>query len=385
VIHLFKGRGPKWTLAIVAVAGVVAGVIGWGGFNTAMEATNSLEFCVSCHEMRNTVFKEYQTSIHYANASGVRAVCSDCHVPKQWVPKVIRKIEASNEIYHKLIGTIDTPEKFEAARLGLARKVWATMKETDSRECRNCHSFQAMDFHKQRPNASETMQKGMTDGKTCIDCHKGIAHKMPDMSVGYRSIFNELAAAAKTLQPKAGDELTTLLTTSFYLDKPKPDDPADGRLLAATPMKVVSVDGPWVQTQLAGWQQEGSERMLYARQGKRIPSAALGPEAVEKVARASTMTDPDTDQVWSQGTLTVWVKNENLVADLAKLNSYSAEMYSASCGLCHALPPTGHYLANQWIGNLNAMKRFVALDDEQYRLMQKYVQMNAQDTGGKHE
>ncbi|ABD87308.1 pentaheme c-type cytochrome TorC [Rhodopseudomonas palustris] len=385
MIQFLRSRGSKWTLALVAVAGAVAGVIGWGGFNTAMEATNSLEFCISCHEMRDTVFKEYQKSIHYTNASGVRAACPDCHVPKQWLPKFIRKVEASSEIYHKLVGTIDTPEKFEAARLGLAKRVWATMKNTDSRECRNCHSFQTMDFHKQRPAASEAMQKGMADGKTCIDCHKGIAHKMPDMSVGYRSIFNELAASAKTLQPKVGDTLATLITTSFYLDKPGKDDPADGRLLAATPMKVTAVDGPLLQVQLTGWQQEGSEQMLYARQGKRIPSAALGPEAVEKVTSVSTMTDPDTDQVWSEGKLAVWVKNENLVADAAKLNAYGAEMYSSSCGLCHALPATGHFLANQWIGNLNAMKRFVTLDDEQFRMVQKYVQMNAQDTGGKHE
>ena len=62
--------------------------------------------------------------------------------------------------------------------------------------------------------------------------------------------------------------------------------------------------------------------------------------------------------------------------------NYGAEMYNASCGLCHSLPPTENYLANQWIGNLNAMKRNITLDDEQYRFLQKYVQLNAQDTGG---
>ena len=41
-MELFAGRGPKWTLAAVGAAGVVAGVIFWGGFNTAMEATNEL-------------------------------------------------------------------------------------------------------------------------------------------------------------------------------------------------------------------------------------------------------------------------------------------------------------------------------------------------------
>ena len=95
------------------------------------------------------------------------------------------------------------------------------------------------------------------------------------------------------------------------------------------------------------------------------------------------MTDPDTDQKWTQSSLTAWIANSDLDADLDKLWDYGSEMYNACCGLCHTLPPTGHYLANQWIGNLNAMKRNVSLDDEQYRFLQKYVQMHAQDMGGK--
>lgn len=169
----------KAALALLST-GVLGGVIFWGGFNTVMEATNRLEFCVSCHEMEQLVYQEYKQSPHYKNASGVRAICSDCHVPKSWGAKMVRKIEASSELWHKLMGTIDTPEKFEAKRLELAENVWATMKENDSRECRNCHSDEAMDVHKQSRRAQDKMQKGMEKGKTCIDCHKGIAHKLPD-------------------------------------------------------------------------------------------------------------------------------------------------------------------------------------------------------------
>ncbi len=93
---------------------VLLGVILWGAFNTGMEATNTLTFCISCHEMENTVYQEYRHSAHASNPSGVRAACSDCHVPKQWIPKLIRKIEASVEVYHCLVGSIDTKVKFEA-------------------------------------------------------------------------------------------------------------------------------------------------------------------------------------------------------------------------------------------------------------------------------
>jgi nitrate/TMAO reductase-like tetraheme cytochrome c subunit len=166
-------------LVAVAAAGAVAGVVFWGGFNTAMEATNSMAFCISCHEMKDNVYQEYVNSPHYRNASGVRAICSDCHVPKEWGPKVWRKIQASNELYHHLRGTIDTPEKFEAKRAELAEHVWATMIANDSHECRNCHSWDAMDHQKQTPRGAEKMQAGRKEGKTCIECHKGVAHALP--------------------------------------------------------------------------------------------------------------------------------------------------------------------------------------------------------------
>jgi len=161
----------------VALFFMIVGVIFWGGFNTAMEATNTLEFCVSCHEMEENVFQEYNKTIHYTNRAGVRATCSDCHVPRPWVHKVVRKIQASNEVLHKVLGTIDTPEKFDNKRLHLAQNVWRTMKETDSRECRNCHDFATMNPETQKTRARKQHINAMQAGNTCIDCHKGIAHK----------------------------------------------------------------------------------------------------------------------------------------------------------------------------------------------------------------
>ncbi|MDR3494823.1 MAG: pentaheme c-type cytochrome TorC [Ancalomicrobiaceae bacterium] len=379
------GGATALTIAVIGGAGIIAGVIGWGGFNTVMEMTNSLEFCTSCHEMRDTVYQEYKKSIHYSNPYGVRAICSDCHVPKDWTHKIIRKVQASGELWGKLIGTIDTPEKFEAKRLELAKIEWARMKAADSRECRNCHSFQAMDFEHQKKEASDQMQKAMKEGGTCIDCHKGIAHKLPDMTTGYKALIEELTATAKTLEPKTGDKLQTLATSGFFLDRPASDDAtADGRVLAATPVTVTGTDGPYVRVSIGGWQQEGAERMIYALQGKRIFAAALGPDAVDKVKPLNKMTDPDTDQVWTEASLDVWMKKDGFVADAAKLDTYGSEMFNATCGVCHSAPQPGHYLANQWIGNLNAMKRFVSLDDEQFRFLQKWVQMHAQDVGGTH-
>lgn len=179
-------RRPRvWFLFGIPVGGFLmflAGIIFWGGFNTAVEATNSLAFCTSCHEM-NTVYEEYKKSVHYQNQSGVRAICPDCHVPKEWIPKMVRKTEATfNELPKKILGTIDTPEKFEAARLELAENVWASMKATNSRECRNCHSLEAMALSLQDKSARKkhTVERMRERNETCIDCHKGIAHKLPE-------------------------------------------------------------------------------------------------------------------------------------------------------------------------------------------------------------
>jgi cytochrome c-type protein NapC len=155
---------------------MIVGVIFWGGFNTAMEVTNTMDFCISCHEMEENVFQEYKETIHYTNRSGVRASCSDCHVPRPWIHKVIRKIQASRELFHKALGTIDTPEKFNAKRLHLATNVWHAMKTTDSRECRNCHNFDSMKPEDQKKRSRKQHATAMVDGNTCIDCHKGIAH-----------------------------------------------------------------------------------------------------------------------------------------------------------------------------------------------------------------
>lgn len=179
ILASLRRPSAKYSLLTLLAVGFVSGILFWGGFNTGMEATNTLEFCISCHEMRDNVYQEYKQTIHYSNRTGVRAVCSDCHVPKDWTHKMIRKIQASKEVWGKLTGTIDTKEKFEAKRLELARHEWARMKASDSRECRNCHSFEGMNPEAQKTRAQKNHKFAIEDNMTCIDCHKGIAHHKP--------------------------------------------------------------------------------------------------------------------------------------------------------------------------------------------------------------
>ena len=181
--HVFWRPSTYFSLGFLTIGGFLAGIIFWGGFNTAMEFTNTETFCTGCHEMRDNVFAELKTTIHYTNRSGVRAICSDCHVPHNWTDKVARKMQASKEVWGKIFGTINTPEKFEAKRLEMAQREWARFKANDSLECRNCHSEKSMDFTRQSPRAAEAHERFLVSReKTCIDCHKGIAHHLPKMT-----------------------------------------------------------------------------------------------------------------------------------------------------------------------------------------------------------
>ncbi|MDG1752455.1 MAG: cytochrome c3 family protein [Thalassotalea sp.] len=177
-----KKPSAYFSLGFLVIGGFIAGIIFWGGFNTALEVTNTEEFCISCHEMENNVYEELKTTIHFSNRSGVRATCPDCHVPHKWTDKIARKMQASKEVWGKIFGTINTRDKFLAHRKRLAQNEWTRLKANDSLECRNCHNFDYMDFTAQSSRASQQHSTSLAGGdKTCIDCHKGIAHQLPDM------------------------------------------------------------------------------------------------------------------------------------------------------------------------------------------------------------
>ncbi|RDH91113.1 MAG: cytochrome C [endosymbiont of Seepiophila jonesi] len=157
----------------------LAGVVFTGLFNVGLGFTNEMDFCTSCHSMKVNL-EEYKETTHYKNASGVRATCADCHVPKPFVPKMVAKVMAYKDVLHEILGTLDTKEKYESHRWEMANRVWEKMRSTNSRECRSCHDFSQMDLSEQDRSARKRHARAEDEGKTCIDCHKGIAHGEPD-------------------------------------------------------------------------------------------------------------------------------------------------------------------------------------------------------------
>ncbi len=166
-------------IVIVSLIIFAAGVVFAGLFNVGLAYTNTTEFCTSCHTMQ-IPFGELKERPHWQNPSGVHAGCADCHVPKEFFPKMVAKIIAAKDVYHEIIGTIDTPEKYEAYRWKMASRVWAKMEATDSRECRSCHDYAHMALDAQDRSARNRHSNAPDRGDTCIDCHKGVAHELPE-------------------------------------------------------------------------------------------------------------------------------------------------------------------------------------------------------------
>ncbi|MEM8843773.1 MAG: NapC/NirT family cytochrome c [Pseudomonadota bacterium] len=160
-------------------AAVAVGVFLTVGSSKALDATNTTEFCTSCHSMQ-WVEEEWMESMHYKNAAGVQAGCPDCHVPHPLGPKLYAKVMAAKDVWGEIMGTIDTEEKFEQHRWEMANRVWARMEATDSRECRSCHEFSSMDFSEQEKLSRKKHKAAEEEGRTCIECHKGVAHEIPD-------------------------------------------------------------------------------------------------------------------------------------------------------------------------------------------------------------
>lgn len=354
---------------------VVMAIVIWGTWQ-GVHYTSTTEFCLSCHSMR-TSGDEYKTSVHFRNASGVRAECKDCHIPPGVVPTLMRKTEALNDLYHTFISpSIDTPEKFNAKRAELAQREWARMSANNSAACKSCHSYEAMDHGKQSANAAAQMTAAAAKDSNCIDCHKGIAHHKPDMSSGFRDRYKQLQQQAEKLSTA-----TTLFSLSEKTLTATAGAPAGKALLfPATQVKVLQKEGSNVQLEVTGWREsKGRGRVLTQYMGKRIFSAVLDASLLENVKVLQTQTDPGSHQEWQQVSVTAWTSAQGLIDSIIPVWEYSDQMLQSTCSACHSTPPATRYTANGWIAGLKAMSTYYRLNPVEERTLLKYLQTHASD------
>lgn len=354
--------------------GIVIGIIFWGGFNTFMEYTNSYEFCTSCHEM-SVVDEEYKQSPHAHNPSGVPAICSDCHVPRPWPQKLARKIKATSELWHWALGTIDTPEKFEEHRLALAQNVWRTMEESDSRECRNCHTNENMVLEKQTALAQKMHKKLMDGEATCINCHKGIAHKLPDMQKLYADMEGEYLAGAQSTQLS---EKAVVVQPEIEMMTKVGSEDLLATLYGGTPLTVIKQEGDWVQVSSEGWdREEGS--IIYVDFNRAVPIAKMSFDGMDSVKKLESKIEPEYELTWNRISLTGWIPRSALGPDEAQFWNYVTDLYELDCNLCHKTYPRDKWIMFDWNNNLKEMRRYTKLTQEQLQLVSNWVLRGARN------
>ena len=389
----FVRRLWRWTwrpralaLGTLIIGGIAVGIGTWAGGSAFLEHTSTNEYCTSCHELA-PVIEEYEQSTHFMNASGVRAACADCHVPQAFWPSVVDHAHALVELYRHYDGTIETREAFEEHRLRLAQQVWDEMESSNSRECRTCHIAEAFDFEAQSRSARAEMEPLAGEhGGNCITCHRGIVHAMPDLEA---AAAEEEAAQIAALTEGAGgdlaDEMFVVETAPLTLTPRAagPDDPRpDAQVLPGVALSVLGSEGDFVQVRISGWEQEGANQVMYALIGQRIVSLSMQPAAQELVSRGETRMVEATGQNWTETALEGWVPRTSLTSDQEALWAYAHAAYDGACSICHAPHHPDQFLANQWVGQMRAMRDRSPITGEQYRLILRYLQMNARDTAG---
>ena len=148
---------------------------------TVLETLELTSFCLSCHSHEAFIKPEYEASSHFRNEVGVRAACADCHLPHDnWFELMFTKVVVSKDVIGEAMGKISTQEKYAAHRGAMAQTVWRQLLANGSKFCKSCHSFDAMDFSAQGGAPARQHKKAIQEGMSCVECHRGIVHKLPD-------------------------------------------------------------------------------------------------------------------------------------------------------------------------------------------------------------
>lgn len=357
----------KKILTALCLMGVGAGVL-WGT-QFVMHKTSSQEFCVSCHSMSHPQ-QEWESSVHFSNAKGIRAECADCHVPQEGWHYLKAKLIALKDVWYEMQGKLDSKEKFEAHRAELAKIVWDDMKATDSETCRSCHSFDAMEFSQQSKLAKQMHMDAVKNNQTCIDCHKGIVHFLPE-------IHEEQATTTSSTQTTKLDENAALYAAEMV--KAQGIKGGEIRLMPFAEVTQWQAQGDQIQGTLHGWQQTGAESVLYLDLGKRITVALVDEDARNHAQVLQTKHDEVTDSEWKEVNFDLSVAKEKMSSDLTALNQYGSNLNQTNCSGCHPAIGADHYTANQWIGVVNSMKDRTSMTKDEVRALTIYLQRHAKD------
>lgn len=358
----------KKTIVILLI-GLAIGWVTLGGTQAIMHATSDTEFCLSCHSMQ-IPYEEYQGSIHFSNAKGIRAECSDCHIPSEPLDYVWTKIRASKDIYHEFVtGKIDSEDKYEEHRMGMAQMVWDQMKANDSATCRSCHDFVAMDTYEQSEDAVKMHDYGKENGLTCIECHKGVAHFPPTAEMDSEAYENLLAEAQST--PDSAKHIYTVSSSEMG---------ELGTINPAVSLDVIGGQDGKRQVLLKGYQMLGAEKVLYMGEGQRSIIASLT-ESGQGQLKVGNYKEDDYGNKWRTAELIATIEAPVLQSS-DPIWAYAEELDNVYCSACHAKIPASHFTVNAWGPVAKGMGDRTDISELDLEILTKYFQNHAKDIAG---
>lgn len=359
----------KRYIALIAAVGIGIGWLTLGGSAAVMHYTSSTEFCLSCHSME-IPYKEYQGSVHFSNAKGIRAECADCHIPTNPMSYLVTKIRATKDIYHEFVtGKIDTAEKYETHRKELAEMVWDQFRANDSATCRSCHDFGAMEQYEQSRDAAKMHEYAVANNQTCIDCHKGVAHFAPEAQLDSKA-FDTLIGFTKQTAPGA---TTVYPATTIAMGDL-------GTINPTTKLDVVKADGDNRTVTLNAYQMKGAEQVLYMGEGQRSIVATLT-DAGQKALQAGDFQADAYGNEWREVALTANI-TEPVLDTLDPIWQYAEELDNVYCSTCHAKIPANHFTVNAWGPVAKSMGERTDITDQNLEILTKFFQHHAKDVVG---
>ncbi len=386
--RLLLKPSSKIGLGLLLIIGFAGGVWFWAGFSASMDATNTEEFCLSCHTMEDNMLPELKKTVHFKNRTGVRAMCSDCHVPHSFTDKMARKMQASREVLSHVMGDIGTREKFLEHRVVLAQREWGRFKANSSKECRACHDYDSMDFDAMRVTSQMIMRSAAERDASCVDCHKGIAHELPDTEGMHNPAFDSLLSEAGSTSIKEGGTYFNVVPQALYTSADKATQA--GTIEIATPVKVLAHEGDMTQIELDMWRKnKGFGRVWYTYFGLNIPDVTINKDLASDeslITVSESKEDPLTGLEWQKVSTKFWVADGGLMESIEPAWDIASQTYAENCSTCHRQPAASAHDANQWPGLWSGMVGFTNLDDDTGALVLKYLQLNssdfAKDSGG---
>jgi trimethylamine-N-oxide reductase cytochrome c-type subunit TorC len=275
---------------------------------------------------------------------------------------------------------------YEEGFIELAKHEWDRFSANKSLECKNCHNYESMDFEQMSPTARIQMKQAAEKDQSCVDCHKGIAHKLPAGMDSIGGIVGELEQLTSSTDYSVGNALVSVRHLPVYFDETGAEEA--GLLNPASTVTVLEDKGEMMKVEIDGWRKaKGFGRVIQEDFGMNIAVGSLLKEAAtsdDVVTKGEKKVDELTGLPWEKVAATVWMKKEAMLNDVTPIWEKASEAYKTNCSVCHTQPDEAHFDANTWPGMFNGMLAFVNFDTDSEALVLKYLQKHSSDFAEGH-